>query len=472
MISPTLALSGIHYDRLYRHLFTGDGKEAAAILVCTRTPGPRLRLLVKDLIPIPHSECPTRKADEIHWPGAYLEPAIDIAELLGSTMVLIHSHPGGLFAFSAADDASDAVVMPCLFEACGDIHASAVMTPDGAVRARLYDRSLKATPVQLVSVAGHDLLYFWESEACNPRRARRPMAFTSGMTAELNRLSAAIIGVSGTGSITAEQAARLGFGRNQYVEFDKVESKNLNRILNATLNDAKIGRSKAQMFASAVATYRGPGVAVPIPREIGTRDAVLAASQSDVLFCCVDTLEARQFADLISSAFLIPLFEVGVTIPTRRAADGGTAVADVCGRIDYVQPGRSTLQDRGVYSPETLRAEYLAKVDPDAHRAEVEAGYIKGLAEEAPSVITLNMRAASACMNEFVARAYPYRLDPNENYARTMFSLAACDEDFFAESTFTAAANPIFARGDQEPLLGLPILGEAERRRRDATEMA
>lgn len=465
MMSPALTLSGVHYDRLGKHLFPGDGKEAAAILVCTRTPGPRLRLLVKDLILVPHGECRTRRPDEIDWPGAYLEKAIDIAEPLGSAIVLIHSHPGGLFTFSTADDASDAVVMPCLFEACGDIHVSAVMTPDGAIRARLYDRSLKVTPVQLVNVVGHDLLYFWESEARNPHRARRPMAFTSGMTAELNRLTATLIGVSGTGSITAEQAARLGFGRNQYVEFDKVEAKNLNRILNATLDDAKTGRLKAEMFAAAVAAYRGPEVAFPIPREIGTRDAVIATSQSDVLFCCVDTLEARQFADLISSAFLIPLFDVGVTIPTRETRDGGVAIADVCGRVDYVQPGRSTLQDRGVYSPETLRAEYLAKADPDAHRAEVEAGYIKGFAEEAPSVITLNMRAAAACMNEFVARAYPFRLDPNENYARTMFSVAACDEDFFAESTFTAAPNPVFARGDQEPLLGLPILG---RRRKEA----
>lgn len=465
MMSPALTFSGIHYDRLSKHLFSGDGKEAAAILVCTRTPGPRLRLLVKDLILVPHHECRTRRPDEIDWPGAYLEKAIDIAEPLGSAIVLIHSHPGGLFAFSTADDASDAVVMPCLFEACGDIHASAVMTPDGAIRARLYDRSMKVTPVQLVNVVGHDLLYFWESEARNPHRARRPMAFTSGMTAELNRLTATMIGVSGTGSITAEQAARLGFGRNQYVEFDKVEAKNLNRILNATRADAKTGRLKAEMFAAAVATYRGPGAAFPIPREIGTRDAVIAASQSDVLYCCVDTLEARQFADLISSAFLIPLFDVGVTIPTRKTRDGSVAIADVCGRIDYVQPGRSTLQDRGVYSPETLRAEYLAKADPDAHRAEIEAGYIKGFAEEAPSVITLNMRAAAACMNEFMARAYPFRLDPNENYARTIFSLAACDEDFFAESTFTVAPNPVLARGALEPLLGLPILG---RRRKEA----
>ena len=101
--------------------------------------------------------------------------------------------------------------------------------------------------------------------------------------------------------------------------------------------------------------------------------------------------------------------------------------------VDYVQPGRSTLGDRGVYTRRVLRGEYLRKVAPDAHRQELEAGYIKGLIEEAPSVITLNMRAAAACANEFIARAYPFRIEPNNLYARATFSLAACEEEFTAE---------------------------------------
>jgi len=83
---------------------------------------------------------------------------------------------------------------------------------------------------------------------------------------------------------------------------------------------------------------------------------------------------------------------------------------------------------------------------------------IRGLAEEAPSVITLNMRAAAASVNEFIARAYPYRLEHNRRYARTLFSLAACEEEYIGEDDFARAPNQILARGDQEPLLGLPAL--------------
>jgi proteasome lid subunit RPN8/RPN11 len=460
MTPSTLTFPGVLYELVKAHLFPGDGLESAAILLCAKTPEPRLRLLVREIIRIPDEECEVREKDSIYWPGAYLEKAIDLAEADDLTIVLIHSHPGGLYAFSGADDASDRAVIPSLFQALGELHGTAIMTPDGAVRARLYDSNLDRRSVGLVSVAGHDLLFWWDSDARLGQKTRRPIAFTSGMTAELNRLSAALIGVSGTGSISGEQIARMGFGHISSIDFDIVELRNLNRILNSRLKDAESHRLKVEMFAEAVAGYRGEGVAFPVPASILTREAVLAASQCDVIFCCVDTLEARQIADLISSAFLIPMFDVGVVIPTRKTNEGeGVAIADVCGRIDYVQPGRSTLQDRGVYSPETLRAEYLRAAAPDAHRQELEAGYIKGLMEQAPSVITLNMRAASACVSEFIARAYPFRLEPNHRYARTRFSLAACEEEYDAEADFTAAANPILGRGAKEPLLGLPILG-------------
>ncbi|MET4803606.1 hypothetical protein [Bradyrhizobium sp. LB11.1] len=187
------------------------------------------------------------------------------------------------------------------------------------------------------------------------------------------------------------------------------------------------------------------------------REAIEIAATGDVGFSCVDTLEARQVADLMAASFLMPLIDVGVVIPTRKSGDA-IAIGDACGRIDYVYPGGSTLSDRDVYSAARVRAEYLRGTALDQYREEVQAGYIKGMVEEAPAVITLNMRAAAAAVNEYIARAYPFRLDPNENFARTEFSLAACEEDYTAEAAFERGNNSLLARGNLEPLLGLPAL--------------
>jgi hypothetical protein len=450
--APSLTIAGETHRRLREHLFPGDDHEAAAIALCAQIPGPRVRYLVRQLLLVPYADC-VRTRDAITWPGAWLERAIDLAEAEGLMILLIHSHPGGMLAFSTVDDNSDRIVMPCLAAAVPRPHGSAIMTGEGALLARTYGNGFGPTSIELVMVVSDDIEFWWRDA---PRK-KRPLAFTSAMTAELSRLTAVIVGTSGTGSIMVEQASRLGFGRIIAIDFDVMKLRNLNRILNAKLSDALKERLKVEMLAEAIDAVHGYKVLDPVPLNINKREAVLAASQGDVLFSCVDTFEGRHFCDLMAAAFLMPLVDVGVTIPVRETNDGH-AIADVCGRVDYVQPGGSTLLDREVWTPAKLSAEYLKNADEAAHREQVQAGYMPGLAEEAPSVIALNMRAASAAMMEFIARAYPFRLDPNRNYARTLFSLAAMDEDYFAEDRFTRADSPRFARGDVEPLLGLPSL--------------
>lgn len=438
---------------LRKHLFPGDGKEAAAILVCNRYDGTRLKLLAKKLILVPYQECKSRTIDFISWPGSYLEKAIDTAEEKSMSIILVHSHPGGFLAFSDMDDASDVQTMASLFQGVNTIHGSAIMIPDGNMRARFYREGKYSENVELVTVAGDNIHYWWDGLA-EPRPPA--MAFTSGMTDTFNKLTAAVIGVSGTGSIVAEQVARLGFGEIILIDHDHIEKKNLNRILNSTLEDAMVCRPKVDMFAEVIKRIRGGDIARPIHNTIFSREAVLAAANADIIFCCVDTYHARMIADRIASAFLIPLLDVGVKIPTHVDPDDGRKITDVTGRIDYVKPGGSTLSDRHVYTPEFIYRENLSAKD---YEDQVGRGYITGVQEEAPSVITLNMRAASACVSEFIARCFPFREYPNKRFARTMFSLSGAEEDYIDESEIEKALNPRLAVGCEEPLLGIPELG-------------
>lgn len=462
MPTCTLSMAESFHADLRRHLFPGDGKESAAVLVCTKVPGHRLRLLVRSLLLVPYEECVHRDEGSLTWPSSYIERAIDIAERDQLSIILVHSHPTGYPQFSDVDDQSDREIISSIFEACGHRHGAMVMLPDGVMFGRVYTRDLVVAPMDLISVVGPDLQYFWAKDAF--RSATRPMAFTGAMSTELSGMTACVIGVSGTGSIVAEQLCRLGFGRVVLIDHDRVEWKNLNRILNTTKGDADKIRSKVEVFADRVNAYRQEPFAEPVDANILTRKAVLAASQADVLFSCVDTHRGRGVADRIATAFLLPLFDVGVAIPTRNTQTG-KAIAEVTGRIDYVYPGGSSLFDRGVYTAATLQAEALAESDPGAHAEQVKLGYIEDVPEQAPAVISLNMRAASACVMEFIARAYPFRHESNSLYARTRFMLAEVVEEAYAESEFNAKVSPDLARGDLEPLLNLPILGEQSDRK-------
>jgi proteasome lid subunit RPN8/RPN11 len=456
----TLVLPQKIYNQLRGHLFPGDGLEAAALLLCTQVGKRRRKLLAREIIVVPYAHC-TRRPDSITWPGEYVEAAIDRAAPRGDIVIAVHSHPGGFYAFSDIDDKSDLALMSALHRGTDQVAGSAIMIPDGAMRARIYENGRTARNVDLTMVVGPDIFSWWNEGATAAGPIMPAMAFTSGMRAWLARFSVCVIGVSGTGSIVAEQLARLGVGEIILIDFDRLEKRNLNRILNSTLLD--IGSLKVEMFANAIRRYRPDCEVIPISDSVATAEAILAASEADMLFSCVDTAEGRHIADRLSAYFAMPLFDVGVAIPTRETPTGERRIAEVYGRVDYVFPGGSSLMDRGVYDAALLESEYLARVAPDAHAQKIKDGYLRGMAEEAPGVITLNMRAASACVIEFIARLFPFRGFPNEARARSIFMLAEGDEDTFAESQFAAGNRFPVAAGETDPLLGLPAL--AQRRR-------
>lgn len=211
---PTLVMAGTDHHRLKDHLLPGDGREAAAILLCARGRLEPIRLLVKHVHLVSHADC-DRRDNHLVWPGQCIEDCLTLAEDDDLSLVLVHSHPSGYDQFSSADDESDREVMPSMFlarlsNASGSMfHGSAIMLPGGAMRARVYDEQLRCQDARLVSVIGDDISFFWPDGP----NTKRPLAFSSGMTNELRRLHAGIVGASGTGSIVSEQALRLGFGR-------------------------------------------------------------------------------------------------------------------------------------------------------------------------------------------------------------------------------------------------------------------
>ena len=64
-----LALNGRQHRELKAHLFPGDVKEAAAILLCRDVGLRRPRLVAHSLMLVPHAEC-VRERDFLTWPGA------------------------------------------------------------------------------------------------------------------------------------------------------------------------------------------------------------------------------------------------------------------------------------------------------------------------------------------------------------------------------------------------------------------
>ncbi len=447
-----LRITDSHLDDLKRHLFPGDGLEASAIVLAScNLLNNQIIFLVQEFILIPHDEC-ARKSDYITWPGKYIENAIEKGEAKHLSLFLIHSHPSGFNDFSIADNESDVKVIPCIYQAYSQFHGSIIMTPEGHLTGRFYDPDLKPQYIDKFIVIGNEI------EVITKTPKNNFLPFSSEMTNYFRKFKVGIIGASGTGSIVIESLARLGIGHFVLVDDDIVEHKNLNRILNSTIDDAEKHLLKVNILADAIKKYRSDVVVCPLPSKIENSHTILELASCDVLFSCVDTASARMYVDQVSEFFLVPIFDIGVVISTSSVGNR-TSITEACARLDYIQPHKTSLKDRGIYTPSMLNAEYLKNASPATYEQQLKEGYLKNVIEEAPSVITLNMMAASFCVNEFIARTCHFRQESNSNYARTLICLGANEIDYSKETEFTLSPRLNLGKGITIPLLGMPSLG-------------
>jgi hypothetical protein len=459
----SLRITQTDHAALKRHLLPGDGLEAVAVALCGRRRGEsRHCLTVRSVVPIPYDECKVRTPDRITWSTQRLIPLLEEASRRDLAILKIHSHPGGYPQFSSIDDESDADLFNSVFGWTDSAfpQASAVMLPEGRMfgRAALRDGSLQG--LDSILVPGDDL-HFWIPERGDRLAAfaqRHAQLFGSATTHRLRQMSAAVIGCSGTGSPLIEQLARLGMGRLVLVDPDCVEEKNLNRILNASREDAYLKRPKVEVMARAIAAMGFATELEIIQADLATPRAVKAVAECDVVFGCMDGVEGRHLLNRLAAFYALPYFDVGVGLES----DGLGGIREACGAVHYIRPDGSTLQDRNVYTPAQLRAAGLRRTDPKAYRDQLRAGYIHGVQEERPAVISINLQMAAAAVNEFLARLHPYRLDDNADSAIVRTSFVQAMEYREGEQTASGMFAPHIGKGDVRPLLLMPELSEPE----------
>lgn len=458
-----LRMTGLQHEQLRRHLFPGDGCEAVAVALCGRCAGKDKHVLtVREIKLIPYEECSARTPVRVTWSTESLVPLLVRAAETDSAILKIHSHPSWFPKFSQTDDEADSELFASVYgwTESNAPHTSCVMLPDGQMFGRIIKPSGEFESLATIAVAGDDL-HFWHSDGNSgkevPEFARRhAQAFGAGTFDILRRLSVAVVGCSGTGSPTIEMLARLGVGQLVIVDPDRVEKKNLNRILNAGIDDARRGAFKVDVLARAVCRMGTGTECVPIAGNLFDAETVKTVAECDVLFGCMDSVDGRHLLNKLAVFYSIPYFDVGV----KLVADGAGGVEQICGTVHYLQPDRSSLLSRGTYTLEQFAAASLKRANPQEYERRREEKYIVGVQEDRPAVISVNMLLASVSVNELLARIHRFRDDSNEEYAATRISLTQ------GQTYYESDGEPcrIFARnvgrGDISPLLEMSELSE------------
>ena len=131
--------------------------------------------------------------------------------------------------------------------------------------------------------------------------ASHAQAFDQGTIERLRRLSIAVIGASGTGSPTLEQMVRLGVGEVVIVDDDHIEDRNVNRILNSTMQDVADSKAKVDVQGDAI-EHMGLGTRIIRLRK----NIIRAVAQCDVVFGCLDTIDGRYLLNTLATFYNLP----------------------------------------------------------------------------------------------------------------------------------------------------------------------
>lgn len=459
--SYSLSISGVHYKELQNHLFPGDGCEAVAVAICGRKKvGNETKLLVHELIPIPYSECYERRPDVVKWSTKIIIPHLEKASKKGLAILKIHCHPTGYSSFSEVDDESDLDLFDSVYGWMDNDkpHASAIMLNDGSIFGRIFKPDLTHQPLDKVSVIGDDLKfwYYENFQRVKEFERRTAQAFGEGTTGILNKLKIGVVGCSGTGSPVIEQLVRLGVGHLVLVDPDKVEEKNLNRIINSTMQDAKSGLFKVDVLKNAINRI-GLDTKVTAFNEnlYDDKRIVDELATCDALFGCVDSVDGRHLLNHIATFYLVSYFDLGI----KLISDGKGGIDQILGSIHYLQPGGSSLRTRGVYNEEELRAASLFRIDQSEYKEQKKSGYIVDVQVDSPAVISINSQIASMAVNEFLARLHPFRYDPNKNFSVTRVSFTDSYVQHEGDREADSYLKKYVGRGEMNPMLNMTELG-------------
>ena len=276
------------------------------------------------------------------------------------------------------------------------------------------------------------------------RYDRQMRVFGEAGQAALGALHVGVVGAGGTGSAVAEQLARLGVGRLTIVDPDVVTLTNVTRIHES--QDSDVGRPKVALAAELASSL---GIATDARHgSISNRECAEALTTCDVVFGCTDDNAGRLVLARMAPRFSQLLIDVGVTVDVNAVGD---VVGSPC-RISVQPPGTTCIVCRGHVDPRAAAAELL---DPGERESRADEGYVPGLGEPDPAVVSFTTLAASAAVSELLCRLFGFLLPRSGDLLIDPLSGRWTSLTRNAESIDGCAEEGVIGSGTLEPFLGL-----------------
>jgi tRNA A37 threonylcarbamoyladenosine dehydratase len=231
-------------------------------------------------------------------------------------------------------------------------------------------------------------------------------------------LTVGIIGSGGGGSLLNEWLSKLGVGKIISVDFDKIETSNLPRVVDANSLDAQTRLSESRHLvlkrlgrflsrykvhiARRVAKKANPSIRYEaIVGDVLVEKTALRLKNADFIFLASDTIASRNVFNALLHQFLIPGAQIGSKV---RVDPKTKEIIDIFAVGRLILPHDGCLFCNGWIPPGRLQEESVSDEQRKRQR------YVEDDSVAEPSVITLNVLSAAQAINDFMmmfAGLYP-----------------------------------------------------------------
>jgi molybdopterin/thiamine biosynthesis adenylyltransferase len=217
------------------------------------------------------------------------------------------------------------------------------------------------------------------------------------------KMRVGIVGLGSVGSMVSENLARMGIEKFVLIDYDKVETHNLDRLVGATKKD--IGTFKVQVAEKHIRNVKTASrVQIRnITKSIYEKEAYKEAIDCDILFSCVDRPRARYILNHIAYAHLIPVIDGGIQVRFDGDERKGYQFSGADWQVQTVCPERPCLQCLNVYSVSDVALEISGLLDDPSYLKGLSKDYYKTKNNE--NIFSFSSNLASLELFQFVSIA-------------------------------------------------------------------
>ncbi len=316
-------MSGDTQRELADHLLREDGQEDVVIATYVLSTGVERSTAILRTVVLPeHGERLVHGTAS--FTSSYVRRAAARAHHLGHGLVLLHSHPegSGWQQLSGPDYDTESdyertvraiTKMPLLGMTLGGA--------DTSWSARFWFERSKPLWVESVRSVAPAMSVTWNDAlrkipAVTAAQERTVSSWGTAAQNSLARLRILVVGVGSVGLDVAQRLAATGVETIGIMDFDGVETRNLDRMIGATRLDAVLGRSKVDVAERLMrsATTAAKFQVRKYETSVSDPEGLTVALDYDVVFSCVDSPLARAVLNGLAYADLIPVIDGGIAL--------------------------------------------------------------------------------------------------------------------------------------------------------------